>query len=251
MTNANFLDVDAVRAQFPILARTVRHGNPLVYLDSGATSQRPEVVWRAEENFVLSTNAPVHRGAYSLAEEATDAYEKARVTIADFVGADSDELVFTKNATEALNLVAFVLGDDRAGAHRVQAGDTVVVTDPSGQKHSVRLIGVNTPEMNLRSTKEPECGAEAATEHLREVLGEPETTLILKDDPRIPDHDKHGRVLAYVQTPAGTDVGAAQLSAGWAEVRSYGQDPERLNTYTDLAQTAREQARGLHRICSP
>ena len=84
MTNANFLDVDAVRAQFPILARTVRHGNPLVYLDSGATSQRPEVVWRAEENFVLSTNAPVHRGAYSLAEEATDAYEKARVTIADF-----------------------------------------------------------------------------------------------------------------------------------------------------------------------
>ena len=59
MTNANFLDVDAVRAQFPILARTVRHGNPLVYLDSGATSQRPEVVWRAEENFVLSTNAPV------------------------------------------------------------------------------------------------------------------------------------------------------------------------------------------------
>ena len=96
MTNANFLDVDAVRAQFPILARTVRHGNPLVYLDSGATSQRPEVVWRAEENFVLSTNAPVHRGAYSLAEEATDAYEKARVTIADFVGADSDELVFTK-----------------------------------------------------------------------------------------------------------------------------------------------------------
>ena len=129
-------------------------------------------------------------------------------------------------------------------------GDTVVVTDPSGQKHSVRLIGVNTPEMNLRSTKEPECGAEAATEHLREVLGEPETTLILKDDPKIPDHDKHGRVLAYVQTPAGTDVGAAQLSAGWAEVRSYGQDPERLNTYTDLAETAREQTRGLHRICS-
>ena len=128
-------------------------------------------------------------------------------------------------------------------------GDTVVVTDPSGQKHSVRLIGVNTPEMNLRSTKEPECGAEAATEHLREVLGEPEATLILKDDPKIPDHDKHGRVLAYVQTPAGTDVGAAQLSAGWAEVRSYGQDPERLNTYTDLAETAREQARGLHRIC--
>ena len=97
------LDVTAIREQFPILSRTVREDKPLVYLDSGATSQRPLSVWKAEENFVLHTNAPVHRGSYQLAEEATDAYETARENIAKFVGADGDEIAFTKNATEALN----------------------------------------------------------------------------------------------------------------------------------------------------
>ncbi|HZK32336.1 MAG TPA: aminotransferase class V-fold PLP-dependent enzyme, partial [Corynebacterium sp.] len=101
------LNIDAIRAEFPILGRTVRGEKPLVYLDSGATSQRPERVWRAEEHFVLHTNAPVHRGAYQLAEEATDAYESAREKIAAFVGAAGREIAFTKNATEALNLVAF------------------------------------------------------------------------------------------------------------------------------------------------
>ncbi len=123
------LNVARVREEFPILKRTVREGQPLVYLDSGATSQRPERVWRAEERFVLHTNAPVHRGAYQLAEEATDAYEGAREKIAAFVGADQEEIAFTKNATEALNLVAYTLGDDRAGVPRIQAGDTVVVTE--------------------------------------------------------------------------------------------------------------------------
>lgn len=131
------LNVARVREEFPILKRTVREGQPLVYLDSGATSQRPERVWRAEENFVLHTNAPVHRGAYQLAEEATDAYEGAREKIATFVGADQDEIAFTKNATEALNLVAYTLGDDRAGVHRVQAGDTVVVTE---LEHHANLV---------------------------------------------------------------------------------------------------------------
>ena len=121
------LNTDAIRAEFPILARRVRGDVELTYLDSGATSQRPERVWRAEEQFVLNTFAPVHRGAYSLAEEATDAYEDARRRIAAFVGAETDELVFTKNTTEALNLVAYTLGDDRA--HIVSAGDTVVVTE--------------------------------------------------------------------------------------------------------------------------
>ncbi|GAB3591408.1 putative cysteine desulfurase [Corynebacterium faecale] len=131
------LNVARVREEFPILKRTVREGQPLVYLDSGATSQRPERVWRAEENFVLHTNAPVHRGAYQLAEEATDAYEGAREKIAAFVGAHQDEIAFTKNATEALNLVAYTLGDDRAGVHRVQAGDTVVVTE---LEHHANLV---------------------------------------------------------------------------------------------------------------
>lgn len=131
------LNVAKIRAEFPILSRTVRDGKPLVYLDSGATSQRPERVWRAEEHFVLHTNAPVHRGAYQLAEEATDAYEDAREAIAAFVGADPFEMAFTKNATEALNLVAYTLGDDRAGALKVTEGDTVVVTE---LEHHANLV---------------------------------------------------------------------------------------------------------------
>lgn len=131
------LDVTAIREQFPILSRTVREDKPLVYLDSGATSQRPLSVWTAEENFALHTNAPVHRGSYQLAEEATDAYETARENIAKFVGADGDEIAFTKNATEALNEVAFVLGDKRAGDLYVGEGDTIVITEV---EHHANLV---------------------------------------------------------------------------------------------------------------
>ncbi len=131
------LNTDAIRAEFPILARTVREDTPLVYLDSGATSQRPERVWRAEEQFVLNTFAPVHRGAYQLAEEATDAYESARGKIATFVGAEGHEIAFTKNATEALNLVAYTLGDDRAGELQIREGDTIVITE---LEHHANLV---------------------------------------------------------------------------------------------------------------
>ena len=131
------LDVTAIREQFPILSRTVRDGKPLVYLDSGATSQRPLPVWKAEEGFVLGTNAPVHRGSYQLAEEADDAYESARQAIAAFVGADRDEISFTKNATEALNEVAYVLSDERAGELYIGEGDTVVVTE---LEHHANLV---------------------------------------------------------------------------------------------------------------
>lgn len=131
------LNVEAIRAEFPILSRTVRDGKSLVYLDSGATSQRPERVWNAERDFVLNNFAPVHRGSYQLAEEATDAYETARERIASFVGAEGHEIAFTKNATEGLNLVAYVLGDDRAGAHRVAEGDTIVVTE---LEHHANLV---------------------------------------------------------------------------------------------------------------
>lgn len=131
------LDVKAIRKEFPILSRTVRGGKPLVYLDSGATSQRPQRVWDAERDFVLGCNAPVHRGSYELAEEATDAYESAREAIAAFVGADNDEIAFTKNATEALNLVAYVLGDSRAGEFAVGEGDTIVITE---LEHHANLV---------------------------------------------------------------------------------------------------------------
>lgn len=108
-----------VRADFPTLAREVR-GRPLVYLDSGATSLRPQQVIDAEALFYRETNAAVHRGAHALAEEATDAYERGRAAVARFVGAGSDEeLVITRGATEALNLLAhaFLVStlDARAG----------------------------------------------------------------------------------------------------------------------------------------
>ena len=131
------LDTTAIRKDFPILSRTVRDGRPLVYLDSGATSQRPVQVLDAERDFLTRCNAPVHRGAYQIAEEATDAYETAREDIAEFVGADYAELVFTKNATEALNEVAYVLGDDRAGKWQVKAGDEIVVSE---LEHHANLV---------------------------------------------------------------------------------------------------------------
>jgi cysteine desulfurase/selenocysteine lyase len=101
------LDVAAIKADFPIFKRTVRNDQRLVYLDSGATSQKPFQVLDAERNFYENHNAAVHRGAHLLAEEATDAFEHARANIASFIGAQSEDLVFTKNATEAINLVSY------------------------------------------------------------------------------------------------------------------------------------------------
>src|SRR5690349_18753347 len=105
------MDVQKIRADFPILARTVRDGRPLVYLDSGATSQHPRPVIEAERAFLEQHNAAVHRGAHQLSEEATDAYESARARIAAFVGADAGEVVFVKNATEGINLVAYAMSN--------------------------------------------------------------------------------------------------------------------------------------------
>ncbi|MEU5843953.1 cysteine desulfurase [Rhodococcus sp. NPDC047139] len=130
------LDIARIRADFPILARTVRDGKPLVYLDSGATSQRPVQVLDAERDFLATRNAAVHRGAHALSEEATDAYEDARAVIAAFVGVDVDEVVFTKNATESLNLVAYAFADDRF-PHRLGPGDEIVVTE---LEHHANLV---------------------------------------------------------------------------------------------------------------
>ena len=131
------LDTHAIRQDFPILSRTVRDGQPLIYLDSGATAQRPLQVLDAERDFLTKHNAPVHRGAYQIAEEATDAYEGAREAIAAFVGAEDEEIAFTKNATEALNEVAFILGDSRAGELQVTEGDEIVVSE---LEHHANLV---------------------------------------------------------------------------------------------------------------
>ena len=127
------LDVAAIRADFPILSRTVRGGRPLVYLDSGATSQKPVQVLDAERAFYQQHNSAAHRGAHLLGEEATDAYESARARVAAFIGAGPGEIVFTKNATEAINLVAYAMGN----AGSVGPGDEILVTE---MEHHANLV---------------------------------------------------------------------------------------------------------------
>ena len=129
-------DLDRVRADFPILDRVMRGGQRLAYLDSGATSQKPVQVLDAERRFLTTSNGAVHRGAHQLMEEATDAFELGRAGIASFVGAAPDELVFTKNATEALNLVSYALGDNRFRAP-IGPGDVIVTTE---LEHHANLI---------------------------------------------------------------------------------------------------------------
>lgn len=143
------LDIAAIRSDFPILSRTVRNDKRLVYLDSGATSQKPRQVLTAERNFLENSNAAVHRGAHQLAEEATDAYEAARAAIAGFVGAEARDLVFTKNATEAINLVSYGFLNATLQASRssvsdpvtqrfvLAEGDEIVVTE---MEHHANLI---------------------------------------------------------------------------------------------------------------
>ena len=129
-------DLSVYKKDFPIFTRSVRGGNPLIYLDSGATSQKPEVVIEAEANFYRTKNAAVHRGAHLLAEEASDAYEGARENIARFIGAESSEVIFTKSATESLNFLATSFGnpDSRIA---IKAGDEIVVTE---MEHHANLI---------------------------------------------------------------------------------------------------------------
>ncbi len=136
------LDIEQVRADFVILTRTVREDRPLVYLDSGATSQRPRQVLDAERAFLEQHNAAVHRGAHQLAEEATDAYESARERIAALVGATPGELVFTKNATEGINLVAYAMSNSATAGPEFERftlgpGDEVVVTE---MEHHANLV---------------------------------------------------------------------------------------------------------------
>ncbi|WP_343233021.1 cysteine desulfurase [Miltoncostaea marina] len=117
------MDVPAVRADFPILGRRV-HGAPLVYLDSAATSQKPVQVLEAMDAYYRETNANVHRGVYELAAEATARYEAGRDAVARLVAAPRDTVVFTKNASEAINLVAWAWG-----VRNLREGDEVLVTE--------------------------------------------------------------------------------------------------------------------------
>jgi len=130
-------DVEVVRADFPVLTREV-HGRPLVYLDNASSSHKPRQVLDAERAFVEQHYSNVHRGVHTLSQEATDSYEAARGTIAGFIGAQHDEVVFTKNATEAYNLVAYSFGNAAAGSRfAIGPGDEVCVTE---MEHHSNLV---------------------------------------------------------------------------------------------------------------
>jgi cysteine desulfurase/selenocysteine lyase len=131
-------NVAKVRQDFPIFERTIRDGKKLVYLDSGATSQKPLSVIEAESDFYKFHNAAVHRGAHQLAEEATDAFEGARLKVANFLGANEEEIVFTKSATESLNLIAYAMGNAEPGNRfHLTNRNSIVVTE---MEHHANLI---------------------------------------------------------------------------------------------------------------
>ena len=123
-------DVDLIRAQFPILARQV-HGKPLIYLDTAASAQKPEAVLDAMMALARTSYANVHRGLHTLANETTEAYEKARESVARFINADPSEIVWTKSATEAVNLVADTLG------RSLKAGDEIVLSE---MEHHANIV---------------------------------------------------------------------------------------------------------------
>ena len=130
------VDLSKYRSDFPILSRKVRGGNRFIYLDSGATSQKPESVITAEADFYRTKNAAVHRGAHLVAEEASDAYEGARANLATFIGAQADEVIFTKSATDSLNFLAYSFGNKNSKIC-LNEGDEIVVSE---MEHHANLI---------------------------------------------------------------------------------------------------------------
>ncbi len=129
----NGFNIAKVRADFPILTRETRPGVPLIYLDSAASSQKPNVVIESMNDFYRKSNANIHRGIHTLAEEATFAYENARHKVARFIGADMHrQIIFTRNATESINLVA-----QTWGRQNLQPGDIVILTE---MEHHANLI---------------------------------------------------------------------------------------------------------------
>jgi len=131
-TNTKTLDIASIRSDFPIIQSDVRPGVPLVYLDSAATSQKPLAVIQAMDEFYRESNSNIHRGIHTLAEEATEMYEAARVKVADFINAPAPrQVVFTRNTTESINLVAYSWG------RSLKSGDVVILTE---MEHHSNLV---------------------------------------------------------------------------------------------------------------
>ena len=133
----SLLDVAAIKADFPIFDKKMRNDARVVYLDSGATSHKPQQVLDAERTFYTQHNAAVHRGSHLLAEEASAAYEGAREIVSHFIGADVDEIIFTKSATESLNLLAYSFSNTNRGVFALKPGDEILVSE---MEHHANLI---------------------------------------------------------------------------------------------------------------
>ena len=132
------LDLVGIKSDFPILKREIRGKNRLIYLDSGATSQKPNSVMDAERDFYENHNAAVHRGAHQLAEEATELYEGARAKVAAFINAELDEVVFTKSATESVNAIAYSMGNAHPDSpFFISPGDRIVLSE---MEHHANLV---------------------------------------------------------------------------------------------------------------
>ena len=217
-------DVAAVRADFPVLQRVI-HGNPLVYLDNASSSHKPRQVLDAEREFVEQHYSNVHRGVHTLSQEATDGYDAARSTVAAFLGAQHDEIVFTKNATEAYNLVAYSFGNAPVGSpFHLGPGDEVCVTE---MEHHSNLV----PWQML-------CQRTGAT--LRWIGLTDEGRLDLSDLDELVN--ERTRILAFTQVSniLGTENDVALLVAKARSVGAY--------TLVDGAQSAPHQVVDVHAL---
>lgn len=224
------LETARVRGDFPLLERTVG-GARLAYLDSGATAQKPTCVIDAEQDFLTRTNAAVHRGAHTLAVEATDAFEAGRSAVAGFVGAAVEEIVWTKNATESLNVVAYGFanasagfGGDEAARFRVGPGDSIVVTE---MEHHANLVPWQ--QLALRT------GAE-----LRWLPLTDDGHLDLTDLTGIVDSTTRVLAFTHVSNVLGTINDAVRLVARAREVGAY--------TVLDACQSAAHMPLDLHAL---
>jgi cysteine desulfurase/selenocysteine lyase len=196
------LDVQKIRADFPVLDVEVRPGVPLIYLDSAATSQKPASVIEAMNSYYRQQNANIHRGVHKLAEESTEAYELARVKVAKFIGAaKAKEIIFTRNATESINLVAYSWG--RANLHK---GDVVILTE---MEHHANLV----PWQMLAAEREIRLEFIPATEDGRLDMDALPALLELK--PKLVSFTQMSNVLGTI-TPAAEIVKAAHAAGALA-----------------------------------
>ena len=232
---ANLLDVSKIRADFPILQRQVKPGVPLVYLDSTATSQKPQQVIQAMDDYYRSSNANIHRGIHVLAEEATALYEAARERVSRFIGAPSArQIIFTRNTTESINLVAYSWG--RAN---LEEGDVVILTE---MEHHSNLVPwqILARERNIR--------LEFISVNPDGLLDLDSYKDLLKREPRLVAFTHMSNVLGTIN-PAeeiirmAHDVGAVTLVDGAQSVPHFPVDVKQLG--------ADFLAFSAHKMCGP